>query len=101
MQPSKARATKVWSFVPYLLCVVDGGGNPLCAFHLKLSNEINPMLSVQSSPKKHFHSRRTQITSYHPPSCPHSEGRFAIVTNVGHGMRWTRRHQARESVLDE
>jgi len=25
------------------------------------------------------------------PSRPHQEGRFAIVTNVGSGMRWTRR----------
>jgi hypothetical protein len=24
------------------------------------------------------------------PSCPTREGRFAIVTNVGKGMRWTR-----------
>jgi hypothetical protein len=24
------------------------------------------------------------------PSRPHQEGRFAIVTNVGSGMRWTR-----------
>jgi hypothetical protein len=24
-----------------------------------------------------------------------TEGRFAIVTNVGHGMRWTRQRQAR------
>jgi hypothetical protein len=28
------------------------------------------------------------------PSRP-TEGRFAIVTNVGHGMRWTRQRQAR------
>jgi hypothetical protein len=24
----------------------------------------------------------------------HTEGRFAIVTNVGQGMRWTRKHAA-------
>src|SRR6202035_4488583 len=26
---------------------------------------------------------------YLPPSRPHPEGRFAIVTDVGNGMRWT------------
>ena len=27
-----------------------------------------------------------------------TEGRFAIVTNVGYGMRWTRQRQARNVV---
>ena len=31
----------------------------------------------------------------------HTEGRFAIVTDVGHGMRWTRQYQARNSEFDE
>jgi hypothetical protein len=31
------------------------------------------------------------------PSRP-TEGRFAIVTNVGHGMRWARQRQARNVV---
>ena len=31
----------------------------------------------------------------------HTEGRFAIVTDVGQGMRWTRRHQASNSEPDE
>jgi hypothetical protein len=30
-----------------------------------------------------------------PPSRSHKEGRFAVVTNVGRGMRWTRRRQVR------
>ena len=32
---------------------------------------------------------RSQIKSISPSSRPHSEGRFAIVTDVGNGMRWT------------
>jgi len=32
--------------------------------------------------------------------CP-QEGRFAVVTDVGRGMRWTRRRQAREVRADE
>src|SRR6267154_6203443 len=31
------------------------------------------------------------------PSRP-TEGRFAIVTNVGHGMRWTRQRFARDGI---
>jgi hypothetical protein len=32
--------------------------------------------------------------------CP-QEGRFAVVTDVGRGMRWTRRRQARDERADE
>ena len=34
--------------------------------------------------------RNTQISGFLSPSCFYKEGRFAIVTNVGSGMRWTR-----------
>jgi hypothetical protein len=33
------------------------------------------------------------VASFHP-SCFHKEGRFAIVTNVGSGMRWTQSIEA-------
>jgi hypothetical protein len=47
--------------------------------------------AVESRLQKYSASPRTQIKSI-SPAIPHpSEGRFAIVTNVGHGMRWTRR----------
>jgi len=51
--------------------------------------------SVQPLLQKYFSSRLTQITSLIRPSCP-TEGRFAIVTDVGNGMRWTRRRWARD-----
>ena len=36
------------------------------------------------------------VASFHS-SCFHKEGRFAIVTNVGSGMRWTQSIEARSS----
>jgi hypothetical protein len=47
------------------------------------------MLPVQSSPQKYFASRFTQIKSISAAVLRSQEGRFAIVTNVGRGMRWT------------
>ena len=47
-------------------------------------------LHVQPPSQKYFGSLLTQITSSSSPSPPDTEGRFAIVTNVGQGMRWTR-----------
>ena len=38
-------------------------------------------------------SPRTQINSKTPAIPSHTEGRFAIVTDMGHGMRWTRQRQ--------
>jgi len=55
-----------------------------------LSNPVKLMLPVQSLAKKYFPSRITQIKSISIAIPAHSEGRFAIVTNVGRGMRWTR-----------
>jgi hypothetical protein len=56
------------------------------------------MLAVQSRLQKYFCFRGPQITSrtFRIPS--HKEGRFAIVTDVGHGMRWTRQHLARDGI---
>jgi hypothetical protein len=47
-------------------------------------------LPVQPSLQKYFGSLLRQITSSSSPSRPNTKGRFAIVTNVGLGMRWTR-----------
>jgi hypothetical protein len=54
-----------------------------------LSFHLNSIPPVQSFSKKFSVSRLTQITSIFPPSRPHLEGRIAIVTDVGYGMRWT------------
>ena len=45
---------------------------------------------VQPPSQKYSGSLLSQITSTSSPSRPTHEGRFAIVTNVGQGMRWTR-----------
>src|SRR5258707_14510606 len=44
---------------------------------------------VQSLFQKYSASRSTQITSISLAIPSHTEGRFAIVTDVGGGMRWT------------
>src|ERR1700722_1452702 len=46
-------------------------------------------LHVQPLLQKYFRSLRTQITCISLAIPSHTEGRFAIVTDVGHGMRWT------------
>ena len=40
--------------------------------------------------------QKSQISLYSSPSRPNSGGRFADVTDVGHGMRWTRQRRARK-----
>jgi hypothetical protein len=45
---------------------------------------------VQPRSQKYFHFLPTQITGISFPVPPLLEGRFAIVTDVGGGMRWTR-----------
>src|SRR5215207_3882803 len=50
---------------------------------------------VQCCRQKYSASRLPQITSTNP-AIPHPlEGRIAIVTDVGRGMRWTRQRRAR------
>jgi len=53
---------------------------------------------VESPLQKYFGFHTPQITSrtFRIPS--HTEGRFAIVTDVGHGMRWTRQRLARDGI---
>jgi hypothetical protein len=55
----------------------------------KFCRGINVIWVVQSPSQKYSGSLLTQITSISFASRPNTEGRFAIVTNVGHGMRWT------------
>ena len=45
---------------------------------------------IESSSQKYSGSLLTQITSISFAIPARTEGRFAIVTNVGQGMRWTR-----------
>ena len=54
---------------------------------------LNP---VQPLREKYSASPQTQITSTTPAVSFPQEGRFAVVTDVGSGMRWTRQHQARK-----
>jgi hypothetical protein len=52
-------------------------------------NPFKLFLPVQSLLQKYFHSLLTQITRISHAVPPCTEGRFAIVTDVGRGMRWT------------
>jgi hypothetical protein len=52
-------------------------------------NRIKLMLAVQSPSQKYLCFLLTQITSMSLASRPTHKGRFAIVTNVGLGVRWT------------
>jgi hypothetical protein len=45
---------------------------------------------VQRFSQKYFRSFLTQITCISFAIPAHTEGRFAIVTDIGQGMRWTR-----------
>jgi hypothetical protein len=49
---------------------------------------------VQPLLQKYFASPLTQIKSKILPSRSREEGRLAIVTDVGSGMRWTQQRQA-------
>jgi hypothetical protein len=55
-----------------------------------LLRRINVIWVVQSSIKRYFRSLLRQITCISLAIPAHTEGRFAIVTDVGQGMRWTR-----------
>jgi hypothetical protein len=56
---------------------------------------------VESLLQKYFCFRTPQITSTTSAIPSHTEGRFAIVTDVGHGMRWTRQHFARDGIAGQ
>src|SRR5216683_5165538 len=53
---------------------------------------------VESRLQKYFCFRTPQITSTTPAIPSHQEERFAIVTDVGCGMRWTRQRLARDGI---
>jgi hypothetical protein len=46
--------------------------------------------AVKPLSQKYSGFQKTQISFITPPSRPTPKGRFAIVTDVGGGMRWTR-----------
>ena len=52
---------------------------------------FNVIWAVQSCQRKYTASQRPQISGFVRFVLHSQEGRFAIVTNVGSGMRWTRR----------
>src|SRR6266852_2104644 len=66
-------------------------GRPLSGEHdeRKIAFGINVIWAVQSRLQRYFRSRLTQITSRTSDVSFPLEGRFAIVTDVGNGMRWT------------
>ena len=66
-----------------------------------MSNKINLIWAVQSSVKKYFGFGTPQITSRTLAIPSHTEGRFAIVTDVGHGMRWTRQRLAGDGIAGQ
>jgi hypothetical protein len=55
----------------------------------RLPRRANHRLSVQPRLQKYSGSLFTQITCITLAIPAHTKGRFAIVTNVGCGMRWT------------
>jgi hypothetical protein len=54
-----------------------------------LLKRIKVIWVVQSFLQKYSGSHLTQITCISLAVPSHTEGRFAIVTDVGRGMRWT------------
>jgi hypothetical protein len=53
---------------------------------------------VESLLQKYFTSPVGQIISTNSPHPTPQQGRIAIVTDVGHGMRWTRQRLARDGI---
>jgi hypothetical protein len=66
---------------------------PICLTGKSLSNFLSIPLGKNIPLLK---GRKSATYAAHP--VPH-EGRFAIVTDVGYGMRWTRRRSRRERLL--
>jgi hypothetical protein len=65
----------------------------------KFVSSLNLICPVQSCFKKDSVSRRPQIKSILIAVPPPYEGRFAIVTDVERGMRWTRQHVDERGLL--
>jgi hypothetical protein len=74
-------------------CPVDMlSAHPLLREKTDFVRPINVICPVQICLKEYSASRSAQITGVSIASRP-TEGRFAIVTNVGQGMRWTRQRR--------
>jgi hypothetical protein len=70
-----------------------GSTHPTSPVVYPTGKSLNP---VQPLREKYFASPQTQITFKILTVSFPQEGRFAVVTDVGSGMRWTRQHQARK-----
>ena len=69
---------------------LDRSGSSALRAEGDLLNRIKLIWVVQSPLQKFFAFRLTQISCISLAIPAHTKGRFAIVTNVGLGMRWTR-----------
>jgi hypothetical protein len=69
-------------------CASERGGGCNLLAQICLDGQISD-LPVQPLSQKYFASRFDQISFLICPIPSHTEGRFAIVTDVGGGMRWT------------
>jgi len=70
--------------------------DPRCS--ARRANHLTP---VQPLLQKYSDFQKTQIAAISFAVLFPQEGRFAVVTDVGSGMRWTRRHHARDERADE
>jgi hypothetical protein len=82
----------------------SGGRSPARAILMvapktRIRKSIQADLAAQPSRKNlPLHRRANQWFFFARPA-PDQEGRFAIVTNVGCGMRWTRRYRRRTMLI--
>ena len=56
--------------------------------------------AIQPRLQKYSCFHLSQISLRTPPSRSREEGRIAIVTDVGHGMRWTRQRRVRDVIAE-
>jgi hypothetical protein len=70
-------------------------GNP-CAKKSNFVSDIKLIWAVQTDSEKFSAFAVGQISASTPAIPRPQEGRFAVVTNVGRGMRWTQQRQVRE-----
>jgi hypothetical protein len=61
-------------------------------------SDINPIWGVQTDSEKFPAFAVGQISASTPAIPSHTEGRIAIVTDVGYGMRWTQQCQKTNDV---
>jgi hypothetical protein len=68
-----------------------------CVFDLPVG-QITPKIFVQPFRKKYPAYPVGQIIAKTPANLSREEGRIAIVTDVGAGMRWTRKRRTRDAI---